>query len=246
VITVRGEIVAGAILSPNALKITEAVWLQIEVGWHPSDEEIRFLKQGLTLVARDVERTSQEKRPILVRLIDLQYNPTDYQPEGLAAAIAEWAAQACGFPKLEIPVVFNSERRRYVFDFPFGRTRIDITAPPNTWVGELVLRFLQHSCPDAVFQALGSIEKKPLRKLDKIAVNDFWIIPHHGSPRATERAVPTTSANQGLRFQLNETSSYAPGPQGVTVFYHEWTEEVERLQRSLEKTLRANELSQAA
>jgi hypothetical protein len=117
VITLRGELLPGAALPPHAGKITEALWLQVDVGWRPSDEEIEFLKLGLHLVAGDVEKACRGKAPILVRLIGLDYNPTDYQPEGLTAAVAEWTAQACSFPKPEIPVAFDRARRRYVFDF---------------------------------------------------------------------------------------------------------------------------------
>ena len=118
VITLRGEFLAEVVPPPNALKISEAVWLQVEVGWRPSEEEFGFLKLGLHLVAGEVERTCAGRTPTLVRLTGLQYNPTDYQPEGLAVAVAEWAAQACGFPKPEIAVAFDRARRRYVFDFP--------------------------------------------------------------------------------------------------------------------------------
>jgi hypothetical protein len=117
-ITLRGDFLPAALLLPKATKITDAVWLQIDVGWCPSEEEVGFLRLGLNLVAGDVERTCGGRTPILVRLTGLQYNPTDYQPEGLAAAVAEWAAQACGFPRPEIPVAFDRARRRYVFDFP--------------------------------------------------------------------------------------------------------------------------------
>ncbi len=117
-ITLRGDFLPTAILPPKAVKITDAVWLQIDVGWHPSEEEVGFLRLGLNLVAGDLERACGGRTPILVRLTGLQYNPTDYQPEGLAAAVAEWAAQVCGFPKPEVPVAFDRARSRYVFDFP--------------------------------------------------------------------------------------------------------------------------------
>jgi hypothetical protein len=138
-ITLRGELLPGAVLPPNARKVSEAVWLHVDVGWRPGEEELGFLTMGLNLVAGDVERTYRGRAPILVRLTGLEYNPTDYQPDGLAAAVAEWAAQACGFPKPDIPVAFDRARRRYVYDFPRvgtdgagapdGDTRVDTTAP---------------------------------------------------------------------------------------------------------------------
>src|SRR5207245_1886673 len=99
VITLGGDLLPGAILPPHALKISEAVWLDIDVGWRPSEEEVGFLKLGVNLVADEIERTCEGKLPIVVRVTGLQYTPSDYQPEGLAAAIAEWIAQQCGVPK---------------------------------------------------------------------------------------------------------------------------------------------------
>jgi hypothetical protein len=129
VITVRGEVLAGAVLSPQSLKIGEALWLQLDLGWRLGEEEMEFLKRGLLLVRDDVEKVCRGGRPILVRLIELQHNPTDYQPEGLAAAIAEWTAQACGFPKPQIPAGFDRTQHRYVFDF--SRVESDRLAAAN-------------------------------------------------------------------------------------------------------------------
>ena len=121
-ITLRGEIQTGKVLPSDAVKITDGVWLQIDVGWRPSEEELEFLKLGMNLVASDVEKSYRGRAPILVHLTGLHYNPTDYQPEGLAAAVAEWTAQLCGFPKPEISVGYSRAKRRYVFDFPHTRT----------------------------------------------------------------------------------------------------------------------------
>ncbi|MGH7170254.1 MAG: hypothetical protein ACRELG_08270 [Gemmataceae bacterium] len=117
-ITLRGEILTGTVLPSDTLKITEGVWLQIDAGWRPSEEELEFLKLGMNLVASDVEKTYRGRTPILARLTGLHYNPTDYQPEGLAAAVAEWTAHLCGFPRPEISVSYSRTQRRYVFDFP--------------------------------------------------------------------------------------------------------------------------------
>jgi hypothetical protein len=141
-IKVVGEVLPGAVVPPGASKISEEVWLQVDVGWQPSEEEVGFLQQGLHLVTKELERSCSGRTPILVRLTGLQYNPTDYQPEGLAVAIAEWAAQACGFSKPEVPVVFDRTRRRYVFAFSGAETnrasalgegtQMDNTALPGT------------------------------------------------------------------------------------------------------------------
>src|SRR5579862_9135833 len=64
-------------------------------------DEIKFLKAGLQLVAPQILGRCSGTR-IVVNKID--YNPTDYQPEGIACAIAGWAAKNFGFEWPEVPV----------------------------------------------------------------------------------------------------------------------------------------------
>ncbi len=257
VITLRGEILTGVELPPNALKITEAMRLQIDVGWHPSEEEIEFLKRGLSLVASNVEKTCPGETPILVRLTGLDYNPTDYQPEGLAAAVTEWTAQLCRFPKPEIPVTFNRALRRYVFDFPYTEMdatiialgagiRIVITAPPNTWVAESVLAVLRHFWRNALFQPVGSSDRKPIRDVQVVirgsTFHDFYIILLDGVSGVAEESPSASTRKRLLRFLVNESPSSAAGLQQVTLVCIERTEDVEQLRLSLEKSLWANEV----
>jgi hypothetical protein len=80
-----------------------------------TEREIYFLKLGLRLVATDIART--KPGPILVRLLQVDYNPTDYQPEGLTCAIVAWTSQVFGFAKPEIGAEFDKRKARYVFSF---------------------------------------------------------------------------------------------------------------------------------
>jgi hypothetical protein len=117
-IDVRGEALplpAGP-LPPGAEKVAEGVWLQADVGWLLTEEERGFLRLGLRLVAEEIAKRGQGA-PTLVRIAALDFDPRDYQPEGLAAGVAEWAAQAFGFPKPEIPAAFDRSRNRYQFTF---------------------------------------------------------------------------------------------------------------------------------
>ena len=112
-------------LPPRAVKIAEALWLEMDMGRLPAEEELAFLSLGLRLVAADV--ASRRPARTLVRIVGLDYNLCDYQPEGLAAAAAGWAATEFGFPVPEIPVAFDGRRNRYVFAFdqaapPLGRS----------------------------------------------------------------------------------------------------------------------------
>jgi hypothetical protein len=125
-VTLQGEAAPAASLPPGAMPVAGRVWLRLDVGWQPGDEEIGFLQLGLRLVAPAIERAWPGGGPVLVHLTGLEYNPCDYQPEGLAAAVAEWAALECGFPKPVIPAAFDPARRRYVDAFPaVGQNQVD-------------------------------------------------------------------------------------------------------------------------
>jgi hypothetical protein len=128
-IDVRGEALAlpPGPLPPGVEKVAEGLWLQADVGWPLSGDELGFLRLGLRLVAGDMARR-REGAPLLVHITALDFDPRDYQPEGLAAAIAEWAAQEFGFPKPEVPVAFDRVHNRYVFSFGRAEWRPDRSA----------------------------------------------------------------------------------------------------------------------
>ena len=154
VITLGGDLLPGAILPPHALKISEAVWLDIDVGWRPSEEEAGFLKLGVNLVADEIERTCEGKLPIVVRVTGLQYTPSDYQPEGLAAAIAEWIAQQCGVPKPEKMQgdIFLGDRAAPPREYVFGaRDRCDETVDRIRTVRDRRYRYIRNFMPERPF-----------------------------------------------------------------------------------------------
>ena len=113
-------------LPPAAVKVAEGLWLQMDVGRPSTEEELAFLGLGLRLVAADV--AERRSGPILVRVEDLEYNPCDYQPEGLALAVAEWAAREFGFPEPETSVAFDRDQNRYVFSFDQPAPRLGRSA----------------------------------------------------------------------------------------------------------------------
>jgi hypothetical protein len=119
-IDVRGESLPGTALPLGAVKVAEGLWLNVDVGWRLTEEQLSFLVLRLHLVAMDIRRQRRNTSAVLVHLTGLEFNPSDYQPEGLAAAIAEWAAQEFDFPKPEIPVTFDRTRNRYGFTLERG------------------------------------------------------------------------------------------------------------------------------
>jgi hypothetical protein len=100
----------------KAVRIAEDLWLQVEVTWL-TGEERQYLSTGLQLVVVPIRNHKPIPGPILVRVLDIWFNPCDYQPEGLACALAGWAAQEFGFPAPALPVTFDPGTHRYRFDF---------------------------------------------------------------------------------------------------------------------------------
>ena len=100
---------------PPAERVADGLYLQTDLGRPLTEEESSFLRLGVRLVAGEIAR--RETAAILIHIVGLEYNPCDYQPEGLAAAIAGWAAREFGFPEPEIPVAFDRVRNHYTFAF---------------------------------------------------------------------------------------------------------------------------------
>ena len=110
--------------------MAEGVWLSIP---HPvasgekasgekyfmrlSDEEKGYLKLGVRLVAEAIRSSAAARLPLVVCLQMLEFSLCDYQPEGLACAMAGWASAEFGFPPVPIPVSFDRQNKQYLFDF---------------------------------------------------------------------------------------------------------------------------------
>jgi hypothetical protein len=73
-----------------------------------SPEEYSYLVKGLDLVDPSLQ----------VLVTNIEFNECDFQPEGLAMAMATWASEVTGKPMAEIPVFFDRTINRYVFDWP--------------------------------------------------------------------------------------------------------------------------------
>lgn len=104
----------------GAVMTKDRLWLAIIPEWL-SREERRYLQFGLTLVADLILECKPDVEYVLVRLLDVHFNPCHYQVEGFAAAIAGWAAHEFGFNGVEIPIGLDRARKRYIYGFPDGQ-----------------------------------------------------------------------------------------------------------------------------
>jgi HEPN domain-containing protein len=108
----------------DAVQLADKLWF-ICADKSVSVEEMHYFMLGLKLVSDDIEKHKEGGGPVLVKAVDIDYNPTDYQPEGLMPAAACWAAEAFHFPKPEIIGQYDKERRKYAISV---KPRIDAGA----------------------------------------------------------------------------------------------------------------------
>jgi hypothetical protein len=108
----------------NIHQITPGIWLGISPAIFLSETESAFLKRGLWIVGESINSNNPFGEPVRVDVTRVDYEPTDYQPEGLADAIAGWAAKAFGFPKPDFSAKFNKGEGRYTFAFEPWRDEI--------------------------------------------------------------------------------------------------------------------------
>ncbi|MGB1250968.1 MAG: hypothetical protein ACPG8W_10170 [Candidatus Promineifilaceae bacterium] len=78
-----------------------------------TEVEASMLAQGL----RSISHQLKSIKPITIVISRLNYDPTDYQAEGLYLAIRGWVGQTFKLELPSIPASFNHEQNRYEFDF---------------------------------------------------------------------------------------------------------------------------------
>ena len=99
----------------GALPAGDRVWLDVShVALGPRD--IEQLRLGLSRVSPMIA-SRDPGHHVLVQIDDVRYTPTDYQPEGMAAAIIGWATEEFDLPQPDLEVRFNRDENRYVFEW---------------------------------------------------------------------------------------------------------------------------------
>lgn len=95
------------------IKAGERTWLdasKIKLG----DQDISQLASGLSLASPMIERQHGSGH-VVVDVLHVDYAPTDYQAEGMAAAMLGWAAEEFDLDSPQVEVEFDKEANRYVF-----------------------------------------------------------------------------------------------------------------------------------
>lgn len=110
-------------LSDEKIKqVAEKIWITYreknaycDHGKYPLQDP-PYLEKGILLVQEQIRLHSKYEETLII-IQGMQHNYCDFQKEGLTAAIIEWAAEAFGFECPEIPVEYDRENRKYVYDF---------------------------------------------------------------------------------------------------------------------------------
>jgi len=98
-------------------KIINGLWYSIKNNILSKEDE-ECLQKGLMMISKSIFQRFFSNN-ILIVFHKIEYNPCDYQKEGLVMATIQWAINALNLvPVNDISVSFNKEVNKYEFDFP--------------------------------------------------------------------------------------------------------------------------------
>jgi hypothetical protein len=117
IVHVTAEITAVANIPSDAQRIADKdVWIQFAGSAPEADRE--WAIYGLSLTARQLENEGTESANTLVIVHRIEAPLlTDYQPEACALAMIGWLREYANVPGIEVPVTFDSDHNRYIFDW---------------------------------------------------------------------------------------------------------------------------------
>lgn len=105
----------------QAVQAGEKLWLTfaekpLDNGEKFYEGDIPYLKKGLQLVQNQIRSKSRYSDTCIV-IHSISMTPTDFQEEGLIAAMIGWSAKVFAFAAPEIDVHFNKAEHKYEFHF---------------------------------------------------------------------------------------------------------------------------------
>ena len=110
-----------ALLDPNIKKllpVSDRLWLHLYSGF-PSltEEEKQMLVLGARIVLDSLSNPFPET-PGVIKILELGFPLTEFQPEGLACVMAAWIAREWAVAMPEIPIRYDKPKNVYFFKFP--------------------------------------------------------------------------------------------------------------------------------
>lgn len=101
------------------IKIDEGLWIRILNA--VTCEEEKLIYTGLKKISELIKLASPYKFDSLIIFHAIEYNPCDYQTEGLIPAIYQWVSEALKIDTPNIEVRFNKNLNKYEFNYYFER-----------------------------------------------------------------------------------------------------------------------------
>jgi hypothetical protein len=99
----------------ESAEVSNGIWAELTVRGLDSDER-RYLMDGVRMVAPQIREALGHDAPTLIRVVGVDYNPTDYQANALKYAMAGWAAKEFCFNLKPVGVSFDRAQNRYIFE----------------------------------------------------------------------------------------------------------------------------------
>lgn len=116
-IDLRARAVPAAEPPVGSLRAGGRVLLDVSHVQLPATDVLQLLR-GLRAVAAQIEAAVPGEDYLVVEVDEVSYPPTDYQPEGVAAAMIGWATEEFDLARPDIDVRFEKAANRYVFALP--------------------------------------------------------------------------------------------------------------------------------
>jgi hypothetical protein len=102
-------------INGDALSVTPRVFLKLTGVILPT-ADVNYILRGIKRMAPALEGKEPEKL-IVIEVDQVIYTPTDYQPEGVEAAIIGWICEDFGLPSPIENVSFDRAANKYTFSF---------------------------------------------------------------------------------------------------------------------------------
>ncbi|MEV6348587.1 hypothetical protein [Actinoplanes sp. NPDC051851] len=116
--SLRAETVSAARAEPEDAAVCPGLWTSGRAATRPIPAaKVAVFARWLTPLAEEIMR-SVPGRPITVSVRDVRYVESDFQEEGLAAAIFSWALAEFRLPPREIEARFGRQVNRCILAWP--------------------------------------------------------------------------------------------------------------------------------
>jgi hypothetical protein len=237
---------------PDATQLSDRLWFSCADQTVPA-EDIHYLMLGLKVVSDDIARQIEGSSPILIKALDIDYNPTDYQPEGLMPAAACWAAEAFHFPKPEIIGRYDKARRRYAISVkPHTDTPPEEVASPAESINASLERLrdarqlLQQGQLVPATKGAGKVARMALQRVVRkranerqqlgdpqpVSIEDLMIVLNRSGPRVIPPLVKKHVVRVGSWYSDLQFGIHPPNRQEAEQYLHsaeevvKWANEV--------------------